>query len=157
VPAQPAAALVTPGSSAETLRVDLAAWRIELLAPVRFEDESTELKDKRAQVIEDLAALLRANPSVKVALLAHAADDPDASKTLALTQRRAAALRDVLVKQGAKREQVRVLGCGHARPVAPNNVPWGRKKNDRVEVLILDPAANGAVHSSEGCSATEGS
>jgi outer membrane protein OmpA-like peptidoglycan-associated protein len=155
VPSHPAPALA--GSVPETLRVDAAAWRIELLTPVRFDDDSADLKDKKAAVIDDLAAMLRANPTLKVALLAHAADDADAGKTLALTQRRAAALRDVLVKRGAKRDQVRVLGCGHTRPVAPNNVPWGRKKNDRVEVLILDPAASGAVHSSEGCIATEGS
>jgi outer membrane protein OmpA-like peptidoglycan-associated protein len=155
-PGRPATALAMPSPAPTSLRVDLDGWRIELLAPVRFADDSAELKDAGAPVISELAAILRSNPTLTVALLAHAADDPDAAQTLALTQARAGALRNALVKRGAKREQVRVLGCGHTRPVAPNNVPWGRKKNDRVEVLILDPASNRAVHSSEGCVATEG-
>jgi outer membrane protein OmpA-like peptidoglycan-associated protein len=92
---------------------------------------------------------------LKIAVVAHTAEEPDANASLALSQKRAARVAQELKKRGAKTGQVRALGCGHSRPVAPNNVPWGRKKNDRLEVLTLDPTASTDVHSLEGCMASE--
>ena len=93
---------------------------------------------------------------MKVAVVSHTAGEPDAASTLTLSRKRAALIARELEKRGAKTGQVRALGCGQTRPVAPDNVPWGRKKNDRLEVLVLDPAANADVQSLEGCMASEG-
>jgi OOP family OmpA-OmpF porin len=145
---------LAPGRTAgcpESHRVSLESGVIELLVPLRFEDGSVEQKGKPGPVLDELAATLRANPKMKVALESHAADEPDPSATRELTSKRAGALKAELVKRGVGAERVRALGCGQDRPIAPNNVPWGRKKNDRVELHVLDPAPSGGVHSSSGC------
>jgi outer membrane protein OmpA-like peptidoglycan-associated protein len=123
---------------------------------VRFEDGGTQIKGKATAQLDELAATLRANPKMKLALISHTAEEPDAEKTLEQSRGRAATIKAELTKRGAKADQVHALGCGQARPVAPNNVPWGRKKNDRLEVLVLDPASNADVHLPQGCMASEG-
>jgi outer membrane protein OmpA-like peptidoglycan-associated protein len=128
---------------------------IELAPPVRFEEGSTSFKGNPDSQLDELAAKLRADPAMRIAVVAHTAEEPDAAASLALSQKRAARVAQELGKRGAKTGQVRALGCGHSRPVAPNNVPWGRKKNDRLEVLVLDPAPSGHVQSLEGCMASE--
>jgi len=145
-PALPPAAVASPPPALQA---------IELVPPVRFEDGSAGFKGKPDAQLDELAAKLRSNPTMKVAVVAHTAEEPDAAASLALSQKRAAHVAQELTKRGAKTGQVRALGCGQTRPVAPNNVPWGRKKNDRLEVLVLDPAPSGDVHSLSGCMASE--
>jgi outer membrane protein OmpA-like peptidoglycan-associated protein len=100
--------------------------------------------------LDELAATLRANARMTVQLEAYvAASDPTAS--LALTRRRALAVRDQLVKRRVAPDRIHAYGCGESRPIAPNNVPWGRKKNDRVELHLLDPVPSSGVHSTQGC------
>jgi outer membrane protein OmpA-like peptidoglycan-associated protein len=145
-PAPPPAAAASPSPALQA---------IEVVPPIRFEEGSASFKGKPDAQLDELAAKLRSNPTMKVAVVAHTAEEPDAAASLALSQKRAALINKELTKRGAKAGQVRALGCGQTRPVAPNNVPWGRKKNDRVEVLVLDPAPSGDVHSLSGCMASE--
>ena len=154
-PVAPASAVTAAPPPVVPLAVGGAVTAASVLA-VRFEDGGAEIKGKATAQLDELAATLRANPKMKVALISHTAEEPDAEKTLELSRARAATIKAELTKRGAKADQVRALGCGQARPVAPNNVPWGRKKNDRLEVLVLDPASNADVHSPEGCMASEG-
>lgn len=131
------------------------ASRIELSKPIRFEDGTAELSARSEAAITELAAMLRSDPKLKVRIDSHVASEGAAPASLALTQQRAAKVRKQLVAQGIAPERIKTYGCGENRPIAPNNVPWGRKKNDRVEVHRLDPAASTGVQSPEGCSASE--
>ncbi len=151
---------LAPGRAAdkgcpESHRVDLAGGRIELLKPIRFEEGSDEVSEHSRSYVVELAATLRANPTMKVALEDHVAGGDDAKASLALSARRAAALRKQLATAGVAPERIKAYGCGQSRPIAPDNVPWGRRKNDRVELHLLDPAPSAGVHSEEGCSASE--
>jgi outer membrane protein OmpA-like peptidoglycan-associated protein len=129
---------------------------IELIAPLRFEDGSADFKGKSDDALDALANTLRQSPQMKIVIASHTAEESDAKASLALSQKRAAAVRQALEKRGIGGERVRATGCGQTRPVAPNNVPWGRKKNDRVEVFVLDPARSTGVQSLEGCAHSEG-
>ena len=107
------------------------------------------------KLLDEIAATLRANPEMKVAITADVAADAGVEPSLALTRKRASAVRRELTGSGVAPSRIHAYGCGENRPVAPNNVPWGRKKNERVEVLLLDPAPTSSVHSVEGCSTAE--
>jgi outer membrane protein OmpA-like peptidoglycan-associated protein len=55
-----------------------------------------------------------------------------------LSERRAMAVRDYLVKEaGVDSSKITVIGHGGADPVADNKTPEGRAKNRRVEISIL--------------------
>jgi outer membrane protein OmpA-like peptidoglycan-associated protein len=55
---------------------------------------------------------------------------------LALSQRRADAVRDYLVSRGYPSEHIRAQGIGKGRPIASNASADGRANNRRVEIII---------------------
>jgi outer membrane protein OmpA-like peptidoglycan-associated protein len=55
-----------------------------------------------------------------------------------LSERRAAAVKNYLVKQGVPDgSRMTTVGYGESRPIADNKTPEGRFQNRRVEILIL--------------------
>lgn len=146
---------LVPPTSGEAYRVDLAAGRIELLKPIRFDEGTAVISARSVPYVVEIAASLRANPRLRVAVESHVAADGGAQASLALSQERARAVRKRLADNGVAPERIKAYGCGENRPIAPANVPWGRKKNDRVELPLLDPAPSTGVHSTEGCSLSE--
>jgi outer membrane protein OmpA-like peptidoglycan-associated protein len=135
--------------------VDLEAGQIGLTRPMRFEEGQAAPSERSASLLDELAATLRANPTMRVIIEAHVAEESSADASLALTRTRAAAVRSALSARGVPQARLRAYGCGQARPTAPNNVPWGRKRNERVELHLLDPAPASGVHSTVGCVAAE--
>ena len=57
----------------------------------------------------------------------------------ALSEQRAAAVRDYLVSRGIDATRVRSRGVGPEFPVATNATEAGRQQNRRVEVIIQNP------------------
>ena len=58
----------------------------------------------------------------------------DAKKDQALTDARAQAIREWLIKWGIDSERVQATGFGGTRPLVPKKSPI----NDRVEIIILE-------------------
>jgi outer membrane protein OmpA-like peptidoglycan-associated protein len=139
----------------ESHRVDLAAGRIELRKPIRFDEGGSAIAEHSRSVVVEVAATLKVNPNMKVAIESHAAADAGADASMSLSRKRAAEVKKQLAEQGVAPARLKAYGCGESRPIAPGNVPWGRKKNDRVELHLLDPAPAAGVHSEDGCSPSE--
>ena len=133
--------------------VDLQAGRFDIKKPFRFEDDGDALQSKTERYLEEIAATLQANPNMRVRIEVHVAETDNATASLALTRARAAAVRKWLETHGVAHGRLQAWGCGQASPVAPNNVPWGRKRNERIELLLLDPVGAQSVGSSQGCEA----
>lgn len=144
----------TPGCP-DSHRVDLENGRIELLKPIRFDEGSSTPSSHSDEVLDELAATLKANPKLQVMIEAHMGEEPSAEASTELTKARAAAVKKKLAGRGVAPTRMRAYGCGQNRPIAPNNVPWGRKKNERIELHVLDPAPSSALQSTEGCVASE--
>src|SRR5262249_46389745 len=53
-----------------------------------------------------------------------------------LSMKRAAAVREYLIRQGLPPDQVKAVGYGKDKPVAPNDTAEGRAKNRRVEIVV---------------------
>lgn len=53
-----------------------------------------------------------------------------------LSEKRAAAVKDWMLKKGLKENQLESKGYGAAKPVADNNTEAGRSKNRRVEIVL---------------------
>ena len=60
----------------------------------------------------------------------------DAAANLVLSQKRAEAIRDVLVKAGVPADMLVAKGYGGADPIASNDDPQGRRRNRRIEYHI---------------------
>ncbi|HEX2682687.1 MAG TPA: OmpA family protein, partial [Ferruginibacter sp.] len=53
-----------------------------------------------------------------------------------LSEQRAKAARDYLIRKGLTENRVEAKGYGSSKPVADNNTEEGKRKNRRVEIVL---------------------
>jgi outer membrane protein OmpA-like peptidoglycan-associated protein len=84
-----------------------------------------------------IAAWLEANPDGTIALVGHTDASGSLSANIALSERRAEAVAQVLIdRHGVDRDRVAAKGVGFLSPRATNQTEEGRQKNRRVEVVV---------------------
>ena len=93
--------------------------------------------------LANLAAIVRAQPGLLVAVEGHTDDRGDASADERISYDRANAVRTALFGQGVPRDSVSARGWGRSRPVASNATAAGREQNRRVEIVVSGPALGG--------------
>ena len=114
-----------------------ARGEVFTLAGDAFASGQAALTGTAAASVKALAAYLQAGPSLPVTIEGHTDSQGAAAANLALSQRRAEAVRDALVAGGVPRAKVRAVGRGHLQPVADNAGAAGRARNRRVEIIVL--------------------
>ena len=88
--------------------------------------------------MEKAVAFVKRYPGAKVSVAGHTDSTGTDEYNMGLSRRRATAVKDYLVKQGAADAQrITTLGYGETRPIASNATPEGRAQNRRAEILIL--------------------
>ena len=106
------------------------------LAGDAFASGQAGLSGAAAASVKALAAYLQAGPSASVRIEGHTDNQGPAAANLALSQRRADAVRAALVAGGVPRSSIQSVGRGPAQPVADNASASGRAKNRRVEIIV---------------------
>lgn len=103
---------------------------------VTFDTDSAVIKPESAQAIGEIAKLLQAEASLKIAVVGHTDNTGSVDHNLKLSQDRAQAVMQALVKDhGIAPARLRSFGCGPFAPVASNDAEEGRGKNRRVELV----------------------
>ena len=102
-----------------------------------FEFDSTEIKAQDQQTLQQWGALLQANPVAKVRLEGHADERGTPEYNLGLGERRANAVRDLLLQGGATAGQFIIISYGEGKPVDTSHSPMAWNLNRRVEVVEL--------------------
>jgi len=100
-----------------------------------FDFNSSELSEADREALTTHASLLAANPQLAVVLEGHADERGSREYNLALGERRAKAIEQVLNLQGVDREQIQVISFGEERPVALGHDEEAWRLNRRVELL----------------------
>ena len=81
--------------------------------------------------------MMKQNPDLKVAVVGHTDSTGDFNYNLKLSERRAKAMVEALVKDGVAANRLAGVGVGPLSPVAPNDTPEGRAQNRRVELVLI--------------------
>lgn len=101
---------------------DAVAGRVAALlaaAPITFDPDSPALGAAARGTAEQVAAVLRAAPDVRITVEGHVADTPGSPDVAQrLSEQRAAAVADVLAAGGVDRARMTVRGLGASRPLA---------------------------------------
>ena len=105
-----------------------------VLRSVYFNFNSSKLRPDALPVLDEAVRTLRDEPELPVVTEGHT--DSKESKTQALSERRAAAVRDYFVEHGIAASRVESKGFGGSRPVASNQTADGRAGNRRVELKV---------------------
>ena len=113
---------------AETVRVEL---------DVKFDFDKAQVKQDSYSDIENLAEFMKQFPQTSTTVEGHTDSVGNDAYNQNLSERRAGAVRDVLVNQyGVDANRVNAVGYGEAHPVADNATREGRAVNRRVEAAV---------------------
>ena len=103
---------------------------------ILFATDSAALRPDLSRDLEAVATNLQRYPSSTVQVLGHTDNTGSASYNRDLSQRRAASVAAVLVRNGVRPDRVATYGMGEDQPVASNLTVDGRAMNRRVEIII---------------------
>lgn len=113
------------------------------LGDVLFEVDRSELKSGAARNLDKLVAALTDHPQTRVTIEGHTDSTGSPEYNLGLSERRANAVRDYLIRGGIESDRLTTRGLGLDFPVATNATAEGRQQNRRVEIIIeQDNGAN---------------
>ncbi len=119
------------GDVAASLRADGRAR----IYGITFDVDSDHLRDESRATLDQLVAIAKAEPSWKLAIEGHTDSSGAADHNQTLSEKRAAAVKDYLVKAGVAAARLTTAGFGATRPVSTNDTSLGRSQNRRVEVV----------------------
>ena len=109
------------------------AGKVDLYG-IHFDTDQATLKPDSEAVLEQVHAALAARPALAIVIAGHTDAEGDDAHNLALSERRAAAVRSSLEGKGIASARMRSEGHGESAPVAGNDTPEGRALNRRVEI-----------------------
>ena len=124
-------------------------WILTLGSDLLFDLGQAKLKPAGQRAIQSVARFMRERGERKVAIEGFTDNTGSASFNQRLSERRALAVRDALVKQGIDAERIEARGLGPANPVASNDNPSGRSLNRRVEIVIGEDVGRAATGGSK--------
>jgi OOP family OmpA-OmpF porin len=108
-----------------------------VLHGVTFEPGRAVLRRDSYAVLDSVAALLVANPDVRIEIAGHSDDVGAHSDNRHLSRARADAARAYLARRGVAPARLVARGYGESQPVATNDTPDGRAQNRRIELRPL--------------------
>lgn len=101
---------------------------------INFDFNSATLRPESTVVLEQVAGLLRGEPALGIVIEGHTDDVGGDAYNMALSGKRANAVRDWLVAAGIDASRLEAVGKGAGSPVATNGNDVGRAQNRRVEL-----------------------
>jgi len=105
-----------------------------VLHDVKFEFDKFRLTVKADSLLDLVAASLKRRPDVKVEIAGHCDWIGSEAYNQKLSVQRAEAVRDYLIANGVKAENLTFTGYGETKPMADNRTDAGRALNRRVEL-----------------------
>jgi len=102
---------------------------------VYFDTDKDVVKSESQPTLEEIAKLLKGEPSLRLHVVGHTDNQGKAEYNLDLSRRRAASVVRELTKMGIAANRLDSFGCGLYSPVAPNGTQDGQAKNRRVELV----------------------
>jgi OmpA-OmpF porin, OOP family len=131
-PAEPAA----PAAPAPAARPAPASVRqaVVIQADALFDFDKSVLRPDGRKSIDDALAKLRGVDLELVIATGHTDSRGTDAYNQALSERRAATVKEYLVSKGIPASKITTIGKGESQPVATNKTDEGRQKNRRVDI-----------------------
>ena len=110
--------------------------RTIILDDVLFDFDKIDIKPTGRRILDRLVKFLNENRDKRIDLEGHTDWIGTEKYNQGLSERRAASVRNYLIKMGVSSSRITARGFGEARRIANNQTSEGRAKNRRVEVKI---------------------
>jgi len=102
-----------------------------------FESGKADLLEASLVELRKVGKLLRLNPAMKIEISAHTDHVGTDNDNLQLSQRRAQAVVDNLIRQGIQKTRMIAKGYGESKPLNDNSTEEKRSLNRRIEFKVL--------------------
>jgi OOP family OmpA-OmpF porin len=103
---------------------------------IRFEPGRATIDPDSAGLLDRLIETALRCPNVNIEIAGHTDGDGDAAFNQALSEKRAQAVMDYLVKAGLAADRFTATGYGSTQPVAGNDTDEGKAQNRRIEFVV---------------------
>ncbi len=104
---------------------------------IEFETGSSTIKTSSYSILDQVASVMAKYPSHRMSISGYTDSVGADASNLKLSEKRAKACFDYLVKKGVSSTRMSHAGYGEANPIADNGTKEGRQKNRRVEFNIF--------------------
>jgi OOP family OmpA-OmpF porin len=130
IPVKPAAAPVD-ATVCQQLFADLLAK-----GKIRFESGRATIDPDSAGLLDRLIETALRCPTVNIEIAGHTDADGEDGFNQALSEKRAQAVSDYLVKAGLPASRFTAIGYGSTQPVGANDTDEGKAQNRRIEFVV---------------------
>jgi OOP family OmpA-OmpF porin len=113
---------------------NVGCWAFE--GVVLFDFDRYEIRPEAEPLLEEVVSILKQNSEIKVEIQGHTCNIGSAAYNQKLSENRAQAVMDYLVRHGIPSYRLTAKGYGLTEPVASNETEEGRAKNRRVELSV---------------------
>lgn len=101
-----------------------------------FDSGAADVKGASAADIQQVAKVMNDYPQTKIIVAGHTDSTGSAEFNQKLSERRAEAVKNLLVDNGVSSDRIVVRGYGKTQPIASNDTATGRQQNRRVKITI---------------------
>jgi OOP family OmpA-OmpF porin len=104
---------------------------------IRFEVGKSVIRPESMGIINEVIEMMEDHPELSFSIEGHTDSDGDEDFNLKLSEERADAVKQAIVKAGIESSRLETKGWGESDPVSDNDTPEGKANNRRVEFVKL--------------------
>jgi outer membrane protein OmpA-like peptidoglycan-associated protein len=106
------------------------------LQGIQFESGKATIKRASFPVLDQITTIMNENPEYLLVINGHTDNVGNPGKNLILSEGRAKAVQDYLIKKGIASSRLTAKGYGDTQPVVENTTNANKAKNRRVELIV---------------------
>jgi OmpA-OmpF porin, OOP family len=120
--------------SSETMKKEIDSTG-KAIVNINFDTDKATLKTDGQDVVNQIAALLKANPTLKLSIEGHTDNTGSPERNKALSAERSTAVMLALINTGISKDNLKASGFGADKPLVANDSDENKAKNRRVELV----------------------
>jgi OOP family OmpA-OmpF porin len=103
---------------------------------IQFESRRATIDPDSVGLLDRLVETTQRCPNVNIEIAGHTDGDGDTAFNQALSEKRAQAVTDYLVKAGLPADRFTAMGYGSTQPVSGNDTDEGKAQNRRIDFVV---------------------
>jgi len=119
------------------LNIKYEPSKVFTLDNVYFDVDKATIKKESYKQLDELVNLLKLKKNMEIEIAGHTDNSGRKEYNMELSQKRAEAVKQYLIKKGISANRIKAVGYGDTQPIATNDTPQGRAKNRRIEVRVI--------------------
>lgn len=125
------------GDSMHVVLKPIKKGEVFVMRNLHFATNKTRILSSSEEALEALFGYLERNPEIRIKIMGHTDNVGKDAANQRLSEGRAEAVREDLIKRGINETRIEAEGYGEIRPIDTNDTEEGRQNNRRVEVEVL--------------------